>query len=349
MSSIESAVWPLVKRWRQGATAAAGSVPTLWPGLVLAGVIAIAALLLSQTRGGPSMLYALLLGMALNSISADASCRPGVDFAARAVLRFGVVLLGARITVAQLGSLGLAHGLALVGAVVLTIGFGVIAARALGLSRRVGVLTGGATAICGASAAIAISSVLPKSQESERELVFTIAGVTLLSTLAMIAYPAIAHLARLDPHRTGIFLGGSIHDVAQVVGAGYSVSRDAGDTAVLAKMLRVATLLPVVTIIAAVIWRRATRSAADSSNVAPLPGFLVAFLVLVGVSSLGLLPAPAVHAMGEVSRACLLTAIAAVGLKTSLADMRQVGPRAILLMAIEAIFIAAVVLLAVRL
>ena len=144
-----------------------------------------------------------------------------------------MALLGARITVDQIGGLGWYTGALIVGGVVATIVIGSALARLLGLSSRIGILTGGATAICGASAAIAIAAVLPRDEKSERELIFTIAGVTALSTIAMILYPLIVGWAGLDPHQAGIFLGGTIHDVAQVVGAGYSISPDVGDYAVL--------------------------------------------------------------------------------------------------------------------
>jgi uncharacterized integral membrane protein (TIGR00698 family) len=228
-------------------------VELCWPGLLLACVIAVAAAFVSENRGGPTLLYALLIGMALNSVAMESNAKPGVDFAARRVLRFGVALLGARITLDQLAAVGWHTGLAVVATVVATLLFGMIVARAFGQSRRFGVLTGGATAICGASAAIAIATVLPRDDNSERELVFTVAGVTTLSTVAMILYPPTAAWLGLDAHATGVFIGGTIHDVAQVVGAGYSVSPAAGDAAVLTKMLRVAMLLPVVVVMTLVV------------------------------------------------------------------------------------------------
>jgi uncharacterized integral membrane protein (TIGR00698 family) len=318
-------------------------VRSLWPGLVLCGVLAVAATFVSEHQGGPVLLYALLLGMALHQVSLDDRTRLGINFAAGMILRLGVALLGARITLEQLGGLGWQRGGLIVLSVVATIGLGVVASRALGLQRRMGLLTGGATAICGASAAIAIAAVLPRDERSDRELTFTIAGITALSTLAMITYPVVVKLLGLSPQDAGIFLGGTIHDVAQVVGAGYSVSPETGDMAVLTKMLRVAMLLPVVAVVAFAVRRRAAAGA-ERPRGAPLPGFLLAFAALVAINSLGLLPAPVVEGMNLVSRACLVMAIAAVGLKTSLVDMRAVGGRAMLLLGVEALFLAGLVL-----
>lgn len=314
-----------------------------WPGLLLASVIAIASTFISESRGGPTLLYALLLGMALQSVTVGGRAMPGVDFAARRVLRLGVALLGARITFEQVTTLGWRNVALVLAGVAVTIGFGFAVARRFGLSRRLGVLTGGATAICGASAAIAIASVLPRDERSERELIFTVAGVTALSTVAMIIYPVIVHWAGLDAHQTGVFLGGTIHDVAQVVGAGYSISPQAGDYAVLTKLLRVAMLAPVVMGVTVAVRR--TMAAGDAEHHAPLlPAFLVGFVALAIVSSLGYIPAQLSPVLNDVSRGCLVVAIAAVGLKTSLLEVKKVGPRALALLCAETVFLAVFVL-----
>lgn len=319
-----------------------------WPGLLLSIVIAIASAFVADHRGGPTLLYALLLGMALNPVAAEGRAKPGVDFAASRILRFGVALLGARITIDQIGGLGWYNGGLLVAGVVVTILFGLALARALGLSGRIGILTGGASAICGASAAIAIAAVLPHDEKSERELLFTIAGVTALSTIAMILYPVIVSVAGLSANQAGIFLGGTIHDVAQVVGAGYSISPEVGDYAVLTKMFRVALLLPVVVAISFAVRRRLQRT--ESRGGDPLlPFFLLAFLAFVVVGSLGWIPKPVGAALNEISRACLVIAIAAVGLKTSLLEIKKVGARALVLLGVEAVFLAGFVLLAQKL
>ena len=315
-----------------------------WSGILLAAVVAIAATFIADTRGGPVMLYALLLGMALHPVSMEGSARPGIDFSAKRILRLGVALLGARITLVQLGGLGWFNGILIVAGVLATIGFGMVVSRMLGLDRRLGILTGGATAICGASAAIAIAAVLPRNETSERELVCTIAGVTVLSTLAMILYPLIVTGLGLSADDAGIFLGGTIHDVAQVVGAGYSISHETGDYAVLTKMLRVAMLLPVVMVLS-VIMIRGRADGGQQSLGSLMPAFLIGFVVLVAVGSMGWIPQSANDAINEVSHACLVIAISAVGLKTSLLDVRKVGPRAAILLGIEALFLVSFVLL----
>ena len=180
--------------------------------------IALAATWLSQHYGAPVMLFALLFGMAFHFLHDDARCVAGIEFASKAVLRVGVALLGAKITAAQILGLGMTPIVTVVAAVATTIALGFGLSKLLGQSRAFGVLSGGAVAICGASAALAIASILPRRADSERETIVTVVTVTALSTVAMIVYPVIASLAGLNHAQAGFFLGGTIHDVAQVVG-----------------------------------------------------------------------------------------------------------------------------------
>jgi uncharacterized integral membrane protein (TIGR00698 family) len=318
----------------------------LAPGVTVSVVVAAAASFLAEHYHAPVMLFALLLGMAVNFLSADGQCKPGIEFTSREVLRVGVALLGIRITFDQIAALGWEPVALVIGSVVMTIAVSMLAARALGFPGIFGMLTGGATAICGASAALALSAALPDGPRKEQATLFTVIGVSALSTIAMIAYPMIVSLAHLDPTLAGVFLGGTIHDVAQVVGAGYSMSTQTGDTATVVKLMRVAMLLPVI-LWAAVITR--ARGKADGGKHPPLlPWFGVAFIVLAGIGSVGWI-APGVQSAGnEVSRWCLVIAISALGMKTHLKEILTVGLRPVLLMLGETVFLAGLVLLALR-
>lgn len=311
------------------------------PGLAVAAVVGIAATFLSIQYGASAMLFALLLGMALNFLAEEGRCRAGIHVAASLVLRTGVALLGLRITLDQVGSLGWGTVALVAAAVVATVVAGVLLGRVMGLGGAFGTLTGGAVAICGASAALAIASVLPRHPHAERDASFTVIGVTALSTLAMILYPLAVGLLGLDHRAAGVFLGGTIHDVAQVVGAGYSVSPETGDTATIVKLLRVAMLLPVCLVIGVVVHAGGGK-AARSAPV--LPWFAVVFAVLVVAGSLGLIPRPAVAFGNELSRWCLVSAIAAIGMKTSLRSLVEMGARPVLLVVLETLFLAALVM-----
>ena len=311
------------------------------PGILASATIGVAATFLSEHYGGPVMLFALLLGMAFHFLAEEGRCVAGIELASKQVLRLAVGLLGAQITLAQIVSLGPTPVLLMISAVLLTIGFGVAAARLAGLGTRFGILTGGAVSICGASAALAIASVLPKGGTAERDTVFTVIGVTTLSTVAMILYPLVAAFFKLDHAAAGIFIGGTIHDVAQVVGAGFSVSEETGTIATFTKLLRVALLLPVVFTLSLAFGRRGGVSAP------PVPGFLILFAALVVLNSADILPPAALAAIKSASRWCLVTAIAGLGMKTSLKAMADVGMRAIALLVAETVFLAALVLTAV--
>ena len=318
----------------------------LYPGLLAAGVTGLAATWLSQHYGAPVMLFALLIGMAFHFLHEEGRCVAGIDVASKAILRVGVALLGARITVGQMLSLGIMPIAAVVVGVTTTIGLGFLVSRRLGLSRTFGVLSGGSVGICGASAALAIASVLPRGKDLERDTILTVVAVTALSTIAMIVYPMFVPLIGLDHVRAGIFLGGTIHDVAQVVGAGYTISPKTGDIATYVKLLRVTLLLPVAFAIAFIVAR--TTSAAQSGPKTPIPWFLIGFAALVAVNSFGWLSKPVAGFANDVSRWCLVTAIAALGMKTSFKDLVAVGWRPIALMVLETLWIGGVVLVAIE-
>lgn len=314
-----------------------------WPGLAVTGATAIAAQFLSDHYGAPAMLMALLLGIALHFLSEEGRCVPGIDLSAKKVLRIGVALLGMRISVDLLIGLGAGTILLLISAIASTICFGLLGAKVLGRGWRLALITSGSVAICGASAAMAIAAVLPKNEFSERNLIFTVLSVTVLSTIAMIVYPILAHAIGLDARATGIFFGGTIHDVAQVVGAGFSVSPEAGEAATLVKLIRVTMLAPVV-----LIYSLATRNIGgheDASSRPPLlPGFVIAFLILAALNSFGLIPAAVSEAGSTVSRWALLAGIVSVGMKTALRRVLDVGGDAVALVVAETMFIALFIL-----
>jgi len=292
------------------------------PGLLLSAIIALAVRFVSDHLGGPAMLYALLFGMAFNFLCEDERFLRGIRFASRYILRFGVALLGLRITTGDVMGLGWQAVVLVVAAVVTTILLGFLIGRAAGLRNDQSILSAGAVAICGASAALAIASILPSHKEHERNTILTVAGVTALSTLAMIVYPVFVSYVQYDDVTAGIFLGATIHDVAQVVGAGYIISDQAGEISTLVKLIRVACLVPVVIVLSLLMHRRRSP---DAIKEPLLPWFLVAFVALVGVNSLGWVPAQARSVLTPVSNWSLLTAVAALGVKTSLKALVEVG------------------------
>lgn len=312
---------------------------SLFPGVLISCLIALSAQFVSEHYGAPAMLMALLFGIALNFLSEESRCKSGIAFSARTILRIGVALLGVRISFGMAADLGWAIVILVVGSVFATILFGILIARFFGHGPRFAFLSAGAVAICGASAALAISAILPKDERSEERLVFTVVGVTLLSTIAMILFPVFAGVLGFEGGVAGVFIGATIHDVAQVVGAGFSISNEAGEIATVVKLIRVAMLAPVI-LIASIIVRRYANFEGPMQRPPILPGFVVGFLFLVCVNSFGLLPELVVSIAAELAGWALLIAIAAVGLKTSLGEVIKVGGPAITLLVIETVFIA---------
>jgi uncharacterized integral membrane protein (TIGR00698 family) len=318
---------------------ASGRIAT--PGLAATIVVALASTYLSDHYHAPPVIFALLLGMALNTLSAEPRYRPGIDFSARVLLRISVALLGLRITFAQVGQLGWSTAAMVLVTVPATIGFGMLMARALKLDSRFGVLSGGAVGICGASAAMAIAVAWPR-KDTERDTVVVIACITTYSTIAMILYPALLGHLTLDATQTGRILGGSIHDVAQVIAAGYASSQRAGDAATIVKLMRVAMLLPVVLTITVKTAERLKIAAGDKTafgKVSLIPGFLVAFVVLTALNGFSLVPPSLAAALADVSKWLLVVAVAALGMKTNARDLVAVGRAALILIAVETLFL----------
>jgi uncharacterized integral membrane protein (TIGR00698 family) len=189
-----------------------------------------------------------------------------------------------------------------------------------------------------------VAAVLPYNKHAEKNLIFTVVCVTALSTVAMIAYPLIVTAFNMNATASGVFLGATIHDVAQVVGAGYMMSDEIGDTATFTKLLRVSTLVPVVLIIALIAarWGKTPFDTAPSGF--PLPSFLVAFIIIVSINSAGFIVPEVASFMVEMSRWCLILAMVGLGMKSSFKELAAMGWRPIALMVAETLFLAGLVL-----
>lgn len=315
----------------------------LFPGVMVAIIVAITAKFLSEHYATPAMLLALLLGIAVSFLGEEGKTVEGIGFAARSLLRLGIAFLGVRISMSLMAGLGWDLIALVIGGVLATIAFGMLVARFFGHKWRFAFLTAGSVAICGASAAMAIGAILPRDERSEERLIFTVLGVTVLSTIAMIAYPVLAQWLGMNEVAAGVFLGGTIHDVAQVVGAGFTISDQTGDTATMVKLIRVAMLAPIV-LVASLLIRRFAEAEPGTKRPPILPSFVIGFLVLATISSFGLIPDAISDFLSQCSRWLLLIAIAAVGMKTNLKQVLSVGGAAIALIIAETLFIGVLIL-----
>lgn len=291
------------------------------PGLAVVTMGTLAAGFIADRYGAPLTLMALLIGLALNFLSADARLTAGLAFASRSLLRWGIVLVGVRVTFGQIAALGPVALLAVIGIVAATIGAGILLARRLGAGTAFGTLAGGAVAICGASAAMALATTLGERRVSQAQLTLVLVVISACSALAMVLYPLTAHAAVFADLKAGFLLGASIHDVAQALGAGYSYSDAAGQIATIVKLTRVALLAPVLAIVALFLPRGESRKGAG------LPWFVVGFFVLAGINSLAVIPPLASATAEHAATALLAAAVTATAIRSPLGKLLEAGTR----------------------
>ncbi len=308
------------------------------PGIIVALLIAIASKFLANNYQVPAMLMAILIGMSLNFLSEEGKCVEGLNFSSKKILYLGIILLGTRIDFENILSINQNVIFLIIFGVILTILFSILLLRVFGFQYRFGILIGGAIAICGASAAMAISSVLPKDDKSNERLTFVVLGVTIISTFCMIFYPIISNFLNMNEKSSGIFFGATIHDVAQVVGAGFTVSDFTGETATLIKLFRVTLLFPLVLCISLLSYKFKLINDVDKKT--PLvPYFIIIFICVVVINSFNLIPNDIKFLSNEFSSWFLLIAIAAVGTKTRLQNLKIIGFLPIFSMVLITIFL----------
>ncbi len=290
-----------------------------YPGFSIACLVGFVAYSVGTRYTAPVMLFALLFGMAVSFVGQLDNCKSGINFTASQLLRLGVGLLGVRIATSDIFQISAPILISIPVLIALTILVGFILGKLTKRSWHFAFLTAGAVGICGASAALAISSILPKNELSERNTLLTVIGVTTLSTVAMILYPILFQALNFTDLQIGYLIGASIHDVAQVVGAGYSVSTEVGDFAVLIKLLRV-TMLPVVILIGVLCMPKE-----EGKKLPLIPWFVILFFSLAFLNSVGLIPTAVASTISAFSKYLLIVSIAALGIKTSFSQMAGVG------------------------
>lgn len=305
------------------------------PGVIVSALVGAIGYLAAPYVGRfapiPAMVIALIVGIALNPVAAKPVTRPGMAFCVSVVLRWSVALLGLRVGLSDIAALGFGTGILIVVAMIVTLLSGFLFASWSGRARGFGALVGSGVAVCGASATLAASTVVPDYPGKEADIAFVVVAVNALATLGMLIYPPLCHLLGFDAQATGVMLGGTIHDVAQVAGAGYAVSNAVGNAAVIVKLFRVFLLLPVVL---AVGWYFTRIGAGQKNARVPVPVFALVFLALCVLNSVeplfpALLPvyAPVKSVLSDISNWGLLLAIGALGLGTSLKTIAGLGWR----------------------
>ncbi len=313
-----------------------------WLGLALAGAIAAAGILaaqlpLVQHYGLSALTLAIVCGIvAGNSFfpAIAAHTAAGVDFSKSTLLRAGIILFGLRITFQQIEAVGWTGVLIDALIVVLTFVIAVqLGTRAFRLDRQTSMLIGAGSALCGAAAVMATEPVV---RGQAYKVSVAVATVVVFGTVGMFAYPLLYPVLGLTEHAYGVFTGSTVHEVAQVVAAGRSVSEAAAATAVIEKMLRIMMLAPFLLALSGLQRAHGEHTPHPGHAArAPIviPWFAVLFIVASAVNSLQILPERLVGALIEIDTALLATAMAALGLRTHVGAIRQAGLRPLLLAA----------------
>ncbi|MFM7404706.1 MAG: YeiH family protein [Erythrobacter sp.] len=301
------------------------------PGLSICAIAGAAAAWLSQNYGVPVILAGLLIGLAVNFAAADPRTHEGLDAVSRHGLRAGIVLLGFQVTAMQVMGMGAVPflGLALVMAAALIAAL--TAARATRQSPAIGLLGGGATAICGASAALALYGAIGRERIDQSLFSLTLVILAAASAIALVTYPMLAEALAFSDAQAGFLTGAAIHDVAQSIGAGFAVSDAAGAQATVVKLTRVALLAPLVTLAALWIARAEPLPAGvGQARVPILPGFILAFLALVAINSLVAWPGGLAAYALTASKSLLLLAVTATAMRTRTDLLLGLGWRAVM-------------------
>nr|WP_245295359.1 YeiH family protein [Pseudaminobacter manganicus] len=310
----------------------------IWPGIVLAAIIAAAAISIRELPGlgiFSPMILAVIVGIVFsNSVGTPANTAAGIAFCQRSLLRFAIILLGFQLTAAQLVSIGPAGIGIAVASLVATFCFTLGLGRLLGVDRKLTELIAAGTSICGASAIVATNTV---TQGRDEDVAYAVACITAFGTVAMLGYPLVAPLFGLDQHHYGLWAGTSIHEVAQVIGAAFQGGPQAGEIGTVAKLARVAMLAPMV-IGLGLLARRGSAGAGGARP--PMPWFVVAFVAVVAFNSVVEVPAEVESSIALVATALLTMGLAAMGLQTDIRNIRLRGLRPLLLALSAFVFIA---------
>jgi uncharacterized integral membrane protein (TIGR00698 family) len=320
------------------------------PGILLTAAIAVFATELSklawlQAHGFSALTLAIVGGMiAGNSFYARVAgiSARGVAFSKQTLLRAGIILYGLRLTFQDIGRVG-PVGI-MIDAIVLSSTFALswwAGTRLFGLNRRMAMLIGAGSSICGAAAVMATEPVVRGRSE---EVSIAVATVVAFGTLAIFLYPALyqlndrAHWVSLTPFAYGIFTGSTVHEVAQVVAAGNAVAEAAANTAVITKLVRVMMLAPFLVLLSAYLSRHSEQGAAPADSRhswrGVIPWFALGFIAVAGLNSMAVLPHAVVSTAIDADTLILATAMAALGVSTQVSAIRAAGIKPLALAAL---------------
>lgn len=307
--------------------------------LIVLPAISLIAFLLAQTAlaqqiGLGALPLAIVLGILVGNIwqaPTSAASSKVMEFSKKKLLRAGIILFGSHLTFQQLVAVGWQAVLldAIVITSVLTLGYWV-GVRVLGMGREETILTSVGSAVCGAAAILATEPVLKAKQQ---HVSVAVATVVVFGTLALFCYPVIYSLLDISSASFGVYIGSTVHEVAQAVAAGQSIDADAMNNAIIVKLLRVMMLAPVVVVIAWFYQRAQVQTTTERKPI-PVPWFVFGFIAMVGINSVIALPEVGVDTLKLLAQLFLTIAMAALGLQTKFSAIKEAGTKPLTLSAL---------------
>ncbi|GAA2610730.1 YeiH family protein [Paractinoplanes durhamensis] len=283
--------------------------------VLVLGLVAVLGGTLVPVLGVP--LFAVAGGVLLSTRT-----RPGprtLDLAKGPILKASVVLLGAQLSLGEVVSVGAGSLPVMLGTLAVCLGLAWLVGRALGVPGDLRTLIGVGTGICGASA---IAAVTPAIKARSGDVAYAISTIFLFNVAAVVVFPPLGHLLGLSQEAFGLFAGTAVNDTSAVVAAATGYGPEAAEHAVVVKLVRTLMIVPVVMVLA----RRH-----DGGRKSLVPWFLIAFVLMSGLHTAGLVPAAVQPALRWLAVLCVAVALAAVGLSTDVPALKKAGARPLLL------------------
>lgn len=284
------------------------------------------------------LMLAVILGIGFrNSIGVAPIFEPGIKFCLKRLLKFAIVLLGAKLSLGEVQTVGLKGLLIVILSISLTFGFTFWLGKRLGVQKRLTCLIAAGTSICGASAIVATSSTI---ESSEEDVVYAISLVTVMGTIATLVYPLLQTTIHLSPEAFGIWCGASIQDVAQVLAASFQNGDLSGMLATISKLSRVLFLIPTMLVLSYFSITLGLSRVNDSSRKLPIPWFAIAFVAVVLINSLNIIPLAIKDLIIQVNPILLTVSLVALGLNTNLRKISKIGFKPMYLAGLSWIFLS---------
>ena len=317
------------------------TVKKMLPGCAIALVIAVVAKLLEQLEESAGLhligasVIAMFIGMIVNRFYApNEKTTPGIKFTSKKILKFAIILLGASLNITTVLTVGKFSLTVMLFTLATCFGLGYLVGKALGLDWKTSSLINAGTGICGGSA---IAAVAPVIEATDMDIAYGMSATFLFDTIMVVVFPLLGRAMGLSDAAFGLWAGTAVNDTSSVVATGYAFSEAAGDFATMVKLTRTLAIIPTVLVFAAISIRLKQKAAAQSGehgvkvNMKSLfPWFILGFLAMSILCSLGIIPAPLAATLKSISKFLMVAALAAIGLNTNFAALCKSGAKPML-------------------